>query len=145
VPESISQQFAGDSVSPILNDRIQIFPLAFDCHTEDHGISIRTLGVRQILTRCRQQLTDGLDRFRDYAVPTISARQGLPNDFASVLAAKDGSVWVGGAGGLTRLNNGQIESYRKRSAQAVGAGPELESITQDNRIGDANHMRIRGS
>jgi hypothetical protein len=56
VPESVSQQFAGDAVSLILDDRIQISPLPFYCHTEDHWISVRILGLRQTLTRCRQQL-----------------------------------------------------------------------------------------
>src|SRR4029077_16161449 len=54
---------------------------------------------------------DGLDLFRDYAVPTISAQQGLPNHLASVLAAKDGSVWIGSFHGLASLNNGQIRFY----------------------------------
>ncbi len=39
---------------------------------------------------------DGLDRFRDFAVPTISVKQGLSNaTVGSVLAARDGSVWLG--------------------------------------------------
>ena len=42
--------------------------------------------------------SDGLDRFRDFAVPTISVKQGLSNAAVwSVLAARDGSVWLGTA------------------------------------------------
>src|SRR5262249_17382764 len=38
----------------------------------------------------------GLERFRDFAVPTFSAGQGLRNAFSGgVLAAGDGSVWLG--------------------------------------------------
>jgi len=60
---------------------------------------------------------NGLDRFRDFAVPTISVRQGLSNAIVwSVLGAKDGSVWFGTPDGLNRWNNGQITIYRKRGA-----------------------------
>lgn len=59
---------------------------------------------------------DGLDRFREFAVPTISVKQGLSNaTVESVLAAADGSVWLGTVDGLNRLENGQITVYRKRS------------------------------
>jgi signal transduction histidine kinase/ligand-binding sensor domain-containing protein len=62
---------------------------------------------------------DGLDRFRDLAVPTISVKQGLSNaTVESVLAAGDGSVWLGTADGLNRWNNGRITVYRKRSVKA---------------------------
>jgi hypothetical protein len=56
VPESIAQQFAGDAVSLVLDERIQSLPLPFYCHTEDYWVSVSILGLRQILTRCRQQL-----------------------------------------------------------------------------------------
>jgi signal transduction histidine kinase len=60
---------------------------------------------------------DGLDRFRDYVVPTISFRQGLSGKFVgSVLVAKDGSVWLSTPDGLDRWDNGQITIYRKRLA-----------------------------
>jgi len=66
---------------------------------------------------------DGLDRFREYAAPTISVKQGLSTaDVASVLAAKDGSVWLGTVDGLNRWYNGEITIYRKRSARAVSGG-----------------------
>jgi ligand-binding sensor domain-containing protein len=39
---------------------------------------------------------DGLDRFRDFAVPTISVKQGLSNALVvSVLSARDDSVLLG--------------------------------------------------
>jgi ligand-binding sensor domain-containing protein len=59
---------------------------------------------------------DGLDRFGDFAIPTISVKQGLSNAFVwSVLAANDGSVWLGTRDGLNRWKNGQITIYRRRS------------------------------
>jgi signal transduction histidine kinase/ligand-binding sensor domain-containing protein len=59
---------------------------------------------------------NGLDRFRDLAVRTISANQGLPSAAPwSVLAARDGSMWVGTLDGLSRWNRGQITTYRSDS------------------------------
>jgi len=59
---------------------------------------------------------DGLDRFRDFAVSTISVKQGLSSaSVTSVLAARDGSVWLATVDGLDRWKNGQITIYRKRN------------------------------
>jgi signal transduction histidine kinase len=61
--------------------------------------------------------SDGLDRFRDVSVPTISVKQGLSNaSVGSVLAARDGSIWLGTRDGLNRWNDGQVTIYRKRSS-----------------------------
>ncbi|MGA3306936.1 MAG: two-component regulator propeller domain-containing protein, partial [Stellaceae bacterium] len=74
---------------------------------------------------------DGLDRFRDVVVPTISVKQGLSNaDVWSVLAAKDGSVWLGTRDGLDRWNNGQLTIYRKRNS---GLPNDADSLFQDDR------------
>src|SRR5271169_6226242 len=74
---------------------------------------------------------DGLDRFRDVAVPTISVKQGLSNaDVWSVLAARDGSVWLGTRDGLNRWNNGQTTIYRKRNGLPDDI---VESLYQDAR------------
>jgi ligand-binding sensor domain-containing protein len=60
---------------------------------------------------------DGLDRFSDFAIPTISVKQGLSNATVSaILAAKDGSVWLGTNDGLNRWKDGRITIYRKRSS-----------------------------
>ena len=57
---------------------------------------------------------EGLDRFRDLPVATISSRQGLSSDgVRSVASASDGSVWIGTELGLTRWNNGQASIFRK--------------------------------
>jgi signal transduction histidine kinase/ligand-binding sensor domain-containing protein len=59
---------------------------------------------------------NGLDRFRDFPVPTYSGRQGLSNAIVfSVLAARDGSVWLGTSDGLKHWNHGQVTSYRERA------------------------------
>ena len=58
---------------------------------------------------------EGLDRFRELAVTTVSRRQGFPTDLAvSVLPARDGSVWVASADGLTRWRDGRLMIYRTR-------------------------------
>jgi len=53
--------------------------------------------------------TNGIDRFREYAVPNISIKQGLSNtNSLSIVGAKDGSVWVATYNGLNRWQDGQI-------------------------------------
>ncbi len=70
----------------------------------------------------------GLDRFRDFVVPTISMNQGLSNNNVwSVLGARDGSVWLGTADGLNRWKGGQITVYRKHRSQATSSRPELSA------------------
>src|SRR6202051_803179 len=75
---------------------------------------------------------DGLDRFRDLAVPTISVKQGLSNAIVeSVLAVRDGSVWLGTAHGLDQWNNGHLTVYRKRTkARTRDANGEQEPRIQ---------------
>ena len=74
---------------------------------------------------------DGLDRFRDFAIPTISPKQGLSNAaIGSVLAARDGSVWLGTRDGLNRWNNGETTIYRKRNGLPDDI---VESLYQDAR------------
>ncbi|HTR25273.1 MAG TPA: two-component regulator propeller domain-containing protein, partial [Terriglobales bacterium] len=73
---------------------------------------------------------DGLDRFREFAIPTISASQGLSTSRVwSVLGARDGSVWVGSNDALHRLSNGQITVYPK----GHGLGDYPESLFEDDR------------
>jgi len=74
----------------------------------------------------------GLDRFRDFTVPTISANQGLSNALvSSVLAARDGSVWLGTSEGLNRWNDGQITIYHERGGLPDDDGSG--SLFQDDR------------
>src|SRR5262249_2538577 len=59
---------------------------------------------------------NGLDRFREFAVPAFTRKQGLSSyeDLSSVLVVRDGSLLVAAGDGLNRWNNGQFT--------AVGAG-----------------------
>ena len=75
---------------------------------------------------------DGLDRFRDFAIPTISVKQGLSDaSVVSVLAARDGSIWFGTRDGLNRWNDGKITIYRKRSSGLPD--DNVDSLFQDDR------------
>jgi ligand-binding sensor domain-containing protein len=79
---------------------------------------------------------NGLDRFRDFAVATLTVNQGLSSAIGgSVLAARDGSVWLGTYGGLNRWNNGQMTivggSSGKRDGKPNGFHPD--SLFQDER------------
>ena len=50
-----------------------------------------------------------MDRFRKLAVTTFSVQQGLPDDVVkSVLATRDGSIWVATNDGLARWNDGEL-------------------------------------
>jgi len=58
---------------------------------------------------------NGLDRFREFAVSTISVVHGysVPS-VESVLTDTDGSVWLGTRNGIDRWQNGRLTLYRKR-------------------------------
>jgi signal transduction histidine kinase/ligand-binding sensor domain-containing protein len=74
---------------------------------------------------------NGLDRFRDFAVTTISVSQGLSSPTVwSVLAAVDGSIWLGTPDGLNRWDDRQITTYRRRNGLPDDI---VDSLFQDNR------------
>ena len=71
--------------------------------------------------------TQGLDRFRDPAVATISTEQGLSSSVVlSVLATGDGNVWVGTQKGLNQWNDGRIAVYRRPSGRQSFAAPRFQ-------------------
>ena len=75
---------------------------------------------------------NGLDRFRDFAVATLTVNQGLTNArVVSVLADRDGSVWLGTRDGLNRWQNGQIAAFDRRDGKLNGLAPN--SLFQDAR------------
>ena len=64
----------------------------------------------------------GLDRFREFAVPTLSFNQGLSSaSVVSVLADRDGSVWLSTRRGLNRWNNGGITSFGLLNGNYAGS------------------------
>ena len=77
---------------------------------------------------------DGIDRFREYAVPSISTKQGLSSAVAlSVLASKDGSVWIGTTGGLNHWKNGQISLFDSTHSGANWNREAIQSLFEDSR------------
>jgi signal transduction histidine kinase/ligand-binding sensor domain-containing protein len=69
---------------------------------------------------------NGLDRFRDVAVPTFSVNQGLSNaTVGTALAAKDGSVWFSTFDSVNRWRNGQFTVYRERLGRAMAGVHEI--------------------
>ena len=68
--------------------------------------------------------TNGLDRFREPVVATLSAHQGLQSPVWSVLSAHDGSLWIGSGYGLSRWSQGQLTKYHSAvSRKQLGDGP----------------------
>ena len=76
--------------------------------------------------------TNGLDRFREPAVSTLSAYQGLRSPVWSVLPAQDGSLWIGSYDGLQRWNRGQRSIYRVTGSSAKQSGDERPSPVNGN-------------
>ena len=75
--------------------------------------------------------TDGIDRFREPAVSTISAKQGLSRRAWSVLAARDGSLWIGTQDGLDRWQQGQMTVYRFRTEPGTQSGGERNGAPRE--------------
>ncbi len=74
----------------------------------------------------------GLDRFRDFSIPTWTQKEGLTTPLVlSVLGARDGSIWLGSALGLGRWHNGQITRFGRDGGLLNGLGPH--SLFEDHR------------
>jgi signal transduction histidine kinase/ligand-binding sensor domain-containing protein len=66
---------------------------------------------------------EGLDRFRDPPVASVSMRQGLSNSrVQSVLGARDGSVWVGTSDGLNHIAGGVSGDVRHVAIRSLPEG-----------------------
>ena len=67
---------------------------------------------------------DGLDRFREFAIPTFTDKQGFSSrGLFSILAGRDGSLWLGASNGVNRWNQGQITIYRNRGLGDANGSP----------------------
>jgi signal transduction histidine kinase/ligand-binding sensor domain-containing protein len=76
----------------------------------------------------------GLDRFREFAVPSLSLKQGLSNaSILSVLADRDGSVWLSTRRGLNRWNNGKIKLFGESGTDGLLNGNYAGTMFQDSR------------
>ena len=96
---------SGDSVRDLFEDR-------------EGNIWVATLG--------------GLDRFRDFSIPTWTQKEGLITPLVwSVLGARDGSIWLGSGLGLGRWHNGQMTRFGRDGGLLNGLGPH--SLFEDHR------------
>ena len=68
--------------------------------------------------------SDGIDNFRDLPVTTFSSSKG-PTGNSSVMAAKDGTVWVANLGTLDFVRNGAVSSVR-------APGQQVTSLLEDH-------------
>jgi PAS domain S-box-containing protein len=74
--------------------------------------------------------SQGIDCFRDIPVVSFSTEEGLTADnVVSVLAAHDGTVWVGTAGGLDAIRGGTVSSIR--TGQGL-PGNQVTSLFEDH-------------
>jgi signal transduction histidine kinase/ligand-binding sensor domain-containing protein len=74
----------------------------------------------------------GLDRFRDFAIATMSGQQGLSSQGTlSITATKDGSMWIATSEGLNRLHNGRITVYRKNSKTSLRIATTATSMVRE--------------
>jgi ligand-binding sensor domain-containing protein len=74
----------------------------------------------------------GLDRFREFAVPSISIKQGLSNAAVnSVMAARDGSIWLGTQNGLDRWKDREMTVYKRSGRSPVNAEASARVILDD--------------
>jgi signal transduction histidine kinase/ligand-binding sensor domain-containing protein len=56
---------------------------------------------------------DGIDRLREYAIPTYSVKQGLSSQsLAALLATRDRSLWISTSDGLDRWRAGEKTIFR---------------------------------
>src|SRR5579862_1325720 len=79
---------------------------------------------------------NGLDRFRAFAVNTLTVKQGLSSGFAaSVLADGDAKVWVSTFAGLNQWENGRIAIFRTPGGKREGSlnGENPNSLFRDGR------------
>src|SRR6202158_5154673 len=77
--------------------------------------------------------SDGLDRFRESPVISLSVKQGLSSATVnSVLAARDGSIWIGTTDGLNRLYHLRTTIYRRRSNPGLPED-DIHSLFEDER------------
>jgi signal transduction histidine kinase/streptogramin lyase len=73
---------------------------------------------------------DGVDRFADTPVSSVSVAEGLcSTEASSVLASRDGSIWTGGDGALTRVRDNSVTCFRSGHELP---GSQVTSLFEDH-------------
>ncbi len=88
---------------------------------------------------------NGLDRFREPTVSTISANQGMSTPVGCVLAARDGSVWIGSYVGLNRWRQGRMTLYRATPLLRPVAAQEHETRSGRIAASEVTDPGLRGN
>ena len=88
---------------------------------------------------------DGLDRFREFAIPTISVNQGLSSSTIHVVKAMpDGSIWIATTDGLDRWQNGKVTVYGRLSVPGRGLETDERKLIQ-TRVTEIANSGLRGA
>jgi len=144
----VNLQLRGSKASPILRDRdgavwvgtpdrglIHFHQGRTDVFSEADGLSGDT--VTALLQDQEGDIwavtTNGIDRFREYAVSNMSIKQGLSNiNSVSIVGAKDGSVWVATYNGLNRWKDGRIDVLLQPGSSPGAPKGEPYSLFEDS-------------
>ena len=74
--------------------------------------------------------TQGVDRFAEAPVATVTVAEGLCSAEAGAVATSpDGDIWTGGEGGLTRIRDGGVKCFR--SGREL-PGSQVTSLFEDH-------------
>ena len=73
--------------------------------------------------------TKGIDSFRDLPVVSFSIREGLASDVSSILASRDGGIWIGGAEALGFLNQDKLSAVRTNHGLP---GRDITTMSEDS-------------
>src|SRR5271157_2208128 len=89
---------------------------------------------------------NGLDRFREFAAPTISENQGLSTSAACLLeATPDGSIWTITPDGLNQWQNGHVTVYGKRTVPDQNRRTDDEELIIHARVTEIANSGLRGT
>src|SRR5208283_5300329 len=86
----------------------------------------------------------GLDRFREFAMPTVSVNQGLSIAAVDVLqATSDGSIWIATADGLNRWQGGHMTVYGRRNVPRQNGRIDQQTAIVNARVTEVANSRLR--
>ena len=89
---------------------------------------------------------DGLDRFREFAVPTLSVNEGLSNSTVHVVeATPDGSVWIATSDGLNRWQDGQVTIYGRQAGKDQNRQTDKPELTMNKTATEVANSGLPGA
>lgn len=74
--------------------------------------------------------TKGIDSFRQLPVVSFSIREGLASDVSSILASRNGGVWIGGAEALGFLSQDRFSAIRTKQGLP---GRDITTMSEDSK------------